>query len=399
MAKIVRHTPSSKEISHRHLTPKQRQEVLEFWRIEYNYKSYACEDVITKFIKQFRKYFDERSLWRWRSIYDGTLKSLRNKPRVDTVQHKNTHTEKEIQKIQELLQDKRMSLLEIHSILEEQFEYTRSYETMTSFIRRHNLREKQTYAKYEPQEYHTPLLAGYKWQMDIKYVPRVCNINVDIKHIKDTQQLYQYTMIDEATRKRFLWIAERKTAKNTCIFLVLAFMYFGYMPQEIQTDNGTEFTNRLLAKKSNKIHPVYRLLSKHGIIHHCIAPATPKHDGKVERSHLIDMKLFYSHIKYRDIDDLQIQVSLWNKRYNNIKKTVLRNASGKMLSPNQKESELLAEIEYLSALPQVDYFVTPSGIAQPQPILNLCNRNTFKSQIYKQEYWEAYNIYKSLKVA
>lgn len=70
---------------------------------------------------------------------------------------------------------------------------------------------------------------------------------------------------------------------------------------EIQTDNGTKFTNSLLIQKSNKQHEVYKLLTKCGISHHCIASDIPKHDGKVEWSHLIDMKLFYNYIKYNDI--------------------------------------------------------------------------------------------------
>ena len=53
--------------------------------------------------------------------------------------------------------------------------------------------------------YDTPAMIGIKWQMDVKFVPRVCYIG------KDGKKFYQYTMIEEATRKRFIYAYEENS--------------------------------------------------------------------------------------------------------------------------------------------------------------------------------------------
>ena len=50
-------------------------------------------------------------------------------------------------------------------------------------------------------------------------------------------------MIDEATRERFIYPYTEQTATATKNFIQRAIVYFGYIPDCIQTDNGGEFTN------------------------------------------------------------------------------------------------------------------------------------------------------------
>lgn len=61
----------------------------------------------------------------------------------------------------------------------------------------------------------------------------------------------------------------------------------------MQTDNGFEFTNRLNAQNSNKKTMFERKLEDLGIRHKLIKPRTPRHNGKVERSHRKDQERFY----------------------------------------------------------------------------------------------------------
>ena len=61
----------------------------------------------------------------------------------------------------------------------------------------------------------------------------------------------------------------------------------------MQTDNGFEFTNRLNAQNSNKKRMFERKLEDLGIRHKLIKPRTPRHNGKVERSHRKDQERFY----------------------------------------------------------------------------------------------------------
>lgn len=61
----------------------------------------------------------------------------------------------------------------------------------------------------------------------------------------------------------------------------------------IQTDNGFEFTNRLNSQETNKKTMFEKELEELGIEHKLIKPKTPRHNGKVERSHRKDQERFY----------------------------------------------------------------------------------------------------------
>jgi transposase InsO family protein len=63
----------------------------------------------------------------------------------------------------------------------------------------------------------------------------------------------------------------------------------------IQTDNGAEF--------GSQFH--YHVVD-HGIGHVYIKPATPRLNGKVERSHRIDQEEFYRMLKGVVIDDTEL---------------------------------------------------------------------------------------------
>jgi transposase InsO family protein len=55
-----------------------------------------------------------------------------------------------------------------------------------------------------------------------------------------------------------------------------------------------------------------------GIRHKLIRPYTPRHNGKVERSHREDMKRFYSTHTFYSLADFQAQLKVYNRRSNNI---------------------------------------------------------------------------------
>ena len=73
-----------------------------------------------------------------------------------------------------------------------------------------------------------------KWQMDVKYVPAACYSG------KDGEKFYQYTMIDEASRERFIHPYREQSGYSSVDFAKRAIAYFGYAPETIQTDNGSE---------------------------------------------------------------------------------------------------------------------------------------------------------------
>ena len=63
----------------------------------------------------------------------------------------------------------------------------------------------------------------------------------------------------------------------------------------VQTDNGQEFAKRFGAHSSTDSPTLFQVhLQKHGIKHELIKPFTPRHNGKVERSHRKDNERFYA---------------------------------------------------------------------------------------------------------
>ena len=86
---------------------------------------------------------------------------------------------------------------------------------------------------------------------------------------------------------------------SSSIFLcqvVSAFRALGIGVECVQTDNGPEFTKQFLSKNTDN-HSMFEETAKRlGVKLKRIKPHTPKHNGKVERSHREDQKLLYSEI-------------------------------------------------------------------------------------------------------
>ena len=127
-------------------------------------------------------------------------------------------------------------------------------------------------------------------------------------------------IIDEASRERFIYPYKEQSSYSTIDFVKRAIVYFGYKPKIIQTDNGGEFTH---ISKTNRIHPFDTLCNSLNIEHKLIRPRTPRHNGKVERSHRNDQQRFYQFLKFYSYEDLLTQMKSYLKRANNIPMQVL----------------------------------------------------------------------------
>ncbi len=121
------------------------------------------------------------------------------------------------------------------------------------------------------------------------------------------KKFYQYTMIDEASRERFIYPYEEQCGYSTVDFVKRAILYFGYKPLTIQTDNGAEFT---YIKKTNRVHSFDFLCDELGIRHQLIRPRTPRHNGKVERSHRNDQERFYNFLQFYSYKALQFLICI-----------------------------------------------------------------------------------------
>ena len=281
-----------------------------------------------------RKYHISRiSLWRWNKKYDGTKESLEDGSHRPHSKHPTEHTDKEMKWINDLIRrNPHITLNEIWYKLKLNKGYKRKPTSLYRVLRRigyYNNGEIKSTSRKHNQEYHTPKGLGEKWQIDVKYVPNECKT----KEIPKDKRYYQYTCIDEASRERFLHWYEEHTEQNTVDFVKRCIKYYGYKPEEIQTDNGKEFSyNRSDIRKE---HPMSKLVNILGIRHHKIRPRTPEHNGKVERSHRNDNERFYSYLKFYSFEDLKRQGKAYMQRSNNIPMAVLN-----YLTPKEKRKQL-----------------------------------------------------------
>ena len=74
--------------------------------------------------------------------------------------------------------------------------------------------------------------------------------------------------------------------------VVAAFARNGVKVECVQTDNGLEFTNRFSSGRRDQPTLFEATAAELGIRHKLIRPYTPRHNGKVERSHRADQKRF-----------------------------------------------------------------------------------------------------------
>lgn len=253
-----------------------------------------------------RKYkISKASLMRWNKRFDGTKDSLKDKSHRPITPHPNSHSAEELTWINNCIRrNPNATLIEIFYKLKSQKGYHRHPCSLFRILRKlgffkPNEKKKN---KYVPKPYDTPTKLGIKWQMDVKYVPKKCYTG----ELPD--KFYQYTMIDEASRERFIYPFKEQSSYSTVQFVKKAIKYFGYQPKIIQTDNGFEFTH---FKETEKVHPLDSLCEQLGIEHKCIRPRTPRHNGKVERSHRNDNRRFYQHLQFYSYEDLIKQM----KRY------------------------------------------------------------------------------------
>ena len=253
-----------------------------------------------------RRYNKSRSyIYFWKARWDGTaeLKLIRDMRR----------------------RNPRLGMVELWHRLRQRG-YTRRPESLFRVMRKLGLfpsREKK--AAYKPKPYQQMTYPGQRIQVDVKVVPRRCITDPELR-------LYQYTAIDEFTRLRFLAAYPEQSTCSSADFLKKLFKWYarrGIRVECVQTDNGFEFTNRFSNSKRN-LPTLFESAAQLGIRHKLIRPYTPRHNGKVERSHREDQKRFYSCRSFYSLDDFAMQLAVHNRRSNNFPMRPLS-----WLSPNE----------------------------------------------------------------
>ena len=181
----------------------------------------------------------------------------------------------------------------------------------------------------KPKPYQRAEYPGQKVQVDVKFVPSYC--------VTNGKKYYQYTAVDECTRWTYREMYDEHSTYSSTQFLCNLVRKAPFPIREIQTDNGTEFTNALLQKNCDHKSLFEEKLERYGIIHHRIRVATPRHNGKVERQHRIDEARFYKKMRMYSLEDGRKQLERYNRRSNNISKSCLN-----YRSPNEVLQDYLA---------------------------------------------------------
>jgi transposase InsO family protein len=165
--------------------------------------------------------------------------------------------------------------------------------------------------KKHHRRYRRPF-AGYM-QMDIKYVPYRIN----------GKQFYEFNIVDHCTTWRYIRIYQNITHANIKLFLKGIEENCPFPIEEIQTDNGQEFTDKYrhgLVAPSGQ-HVLDQWCKERNIVHRLIPIGQKELNGKVENTHKQDDREFYAGKPAVSFENLERAMRGYNGRWNEIRAT------------------------------------------------------------------------------
>lgn len=268
---------------------------------------YADKYGVTKAAIKYKT--NRQYIYRWKKRFDGSMESLRDRSRKPH-HHPNQHTPEEIKLITDMRRRNPHAGLVIFWVKLMQRGYSRSMTGLYRFLKKQGfMAVHPPNPKYIPKPYEQMVYPGQRVQVDVKFVPSACLKNSKVIGKK----FFQYTAIDEYSRWRFVEAFEEQNTYSSAQFVDHLVKAFPFPIECIQTDNGTEFTNRFTTHKDKptlfQVH-----LEQHGIQHKVIRPYTPRHNGKVERSHRKDNERFYATHQFYSFEDFAKQLKEYNRR-------------------------------------------------------------------------------------
>ena len=272
---------------------------------------YSEKNGVTKAADRYQ--VSRNSIYRWLKRYDGTWQSLQDRSHRPH-HHPAEHTQEEYDLIRRYWRRNKDDRMILWMKIREKG-YTRSYKSMCRALKRMQLKsEEKARHAYKPKPYAAADYPGQKVQVDVKFVPSYCVIG--------NEKYYQYTAIDENTRLVYRELYNEHSTYSSRDFIRKAIAYFPFKIEQVQTDNGTEWTKALI---SDSPPPTLfeQELQAAGISYKRIKVATPRHNGKVERQHRTDEKRFYKKMRMYSLEDGRKQLKRYNRFSNTIPKVCL----------------------------------------------------------------------------
>jgi len=287
---------------------------------------YSLKYGVTRASDRFGR--SRQAIYEWRAKWDGkSWKSLVEKSHRPH-HHPAEHTPEEKEMILRRYPRYKDDMMLLWDSLRKSG-YTRSYTSLVRVVRKWVQPEIQKRTARKNKPYARAEYPGQKVQVDVKFVPSYC--------VTNGRKYYQYTAVDECTRWTYREMYEEHSTYSSAQFLANLVKKCPFSIREIQTDNGTEFTNALLQKNCDHKSLFENMLDRYDIIYHRIRVATPRHNGKVERQHRIDEARFYKKMRMYSLEDGRKQLERYNARSNDIPKICLN-----FRSPNEVLAEYLA---------------------------------------------------------
>lgn len=155
------------------------------------------------------------------------------------------------------------------------------------------------FKEYEPGYLH----------VDVTYLPKINGIKYSL-----------FVAIDRATRTLYYKIYEAKTSANTESFMLECLDFFPFGITHILTDNGLEFTNRLIKNKKGEYNAKPSKLDilcyNNEIEHRCTKPFSPQTNGMVEKANDIIKRATIKTIKYNSLEEMNIHLMKFLIHYN-----------------------------------------------------------------------------------
>ena len=277
---------------------------------------YAQKKGVTAAAIRYRTY--RQYIYRWMKRYDGTLQSLEDRSHRPH-NHPNQHKPEEIKLIDDMRRRNPNAGLIVFWVKLRERGYSRSISGLYRFLRnRGKMVVKLPNPKYIPKPYEQMQYPGQRVQIDVKFVPQACLVGDAVNDAAENGGCYyQFTFIDEYSRFRYLEAFKEHTSYSAAEFIRHCAKKFPYAIECVQTDNGSEFTNQMNNSKTIRPTLFQKALNELGIRHKLIKVFTPRHNGKVERSHRKDNEYFYASHKFYSFEDFRKQLAVWQYNYNN----------------------------------------------------------------------------------
>jgi transposase InsO family protein len=137
--------------------------------------------------------------------------------------------------------------------------------------------------------------------------------------LKNGRELKVVTGIDDHSRFCVLAkVVTRASGRQVCLAFAQALATYG-IPDEVLSDNGVQFTNRLTKRKTMG-EALFERICRENHIHQCFTKvASPTTTGKIERLHLTMREMLEEHGPFLDIGEAQAAFDDWRADYNELR--------------------------------------------------------------------------------